>query len=306
MKAFYQGSVLAVVLGTVPKASQSRRPVSIAPFNCFGLKRDLRYNREMRLADLSNPAVWLVGSFLSVVAATNLTWLAIRHRPGLARLLHGPLAPLGWLVMALFYLLPPYLGIREGVLSPYTLGLTEVDWRTTLSDGMALSGIIIGGLVFGWLLYRRSLPEGLLPRGMARLIPALRAPIEAMLHQWHWMFYRAAVAEWLVFKPLSAPGVPALAGVRNALQGDPLYWGAWLGLVVVYLEMGLDPFSRSTLRRSGAAHALIRRVIVAGVTTGLFVVTRNLWLCLIVHVTVETLVAGWFPLPIRPSPFRED
>ncbi len=260
----------------------------------------------MRLADLSNPAAWLIASFLAIVAATNLTWLAIRHRPGLAKFSRGPLAPLGWLILALFYLLPPYLALREGVVSPYTLGLSEINWPATLSDGMALSGIIVGGLIFGWLVYRRSLPEGSLPRGTARLIPALRAPVEAMLHQWHWTFYRAAVAEWLMLGPLSASKIPALASVRDALHDDPLYWGAYAGLAVVCLEMGLDPFSRSALHRSGDGHALIRRVILAVATTGLFVLTRNLWLCLIVHVAVETLVAGWFPLPIQPLPVHED
>ena len=260
----------------------------------------------MRLADPSNPAAWLIASFLAIVVATNLTWLAIRHRPRLAEFRHGPLAPLGWLVLALFYLLPPYLGMREGILSPYSLGLSEINWPATLSDGMALSGIIVGGVVFGWLTYRRSLPEGPLPSGMARLIPALRAPVEAMLHQWHWTFYRAAMAEWLVLKPLSARGVPALASVSDAFQGEPLYWGACLGLGVVCLEIGLDPFSRATLHRSGDGHAVIRRVALAVATTGLFVITRNLWLCLIVHVAVETLVTGWFPLPIQPSLVHED
>lgn len=259
----------------------------------------------MRLADLSNPVAWLIGSFLSIVIATNLAWLAIRHRPGLARLLHGPLAPLGWLVLALFYLLPPYFGIREGVLSPSTLGLTEINWPATLSDGVVLSGVIIGGLIFGWLVYRRSLPEGRLPLGAARLIPAIRAPVEAMLDQWHWMFYRAAVAEWLMLEPLSAPGIPALASVRDAIQGEPLYWGACLGLAVVCVEIGLDPFSRSVLQRSGDSHALIRRVTLAAATTGLYILTRNLWLCLIVHAAVETLVAGWFPLPIQAPPLNE-
>lgn len=256
----------------------------------------------MRLADPSNPAAWLIASFLAIVVATNLAWLAGRHRPRIAELRHGPSAPLGWLALALFYLLPPYLALREGVLSPFTLGLSETNWPATLSEGMALSGIIVGGLVFGWLIYRRSLPEGPLPRGMARLIPALRAPVEALLHQWHWAFYRAAMAEWLMLEPLSAPRIPVLASVRDALQGEPLYWGACLGLAVVCLEIGLNPFSRAVLHRSGDSHALIRRLTLAVATTGLFAVTRNLWLCLIVHVAVETLIDGWFALPVQPSP----
>ncbi len=260
----------------------------------------------MGLTDPSNPAAWLTGSFLLIIAATNLTWLAVRGRSVQSRFRHGPLAPLGWLILALIYLLPPYLAMREGILSPYTLGLTEVNWPTTLSDGMALSGIIVGGMVFGWLIYRRSLPEGPLPRGMARIIPALRAPVEGALHQWHWTFYRAAVAEWLMLAPLTAPEFPALTRLTGAFHDQPLYWGAWLGLAVAGTEWVLDPFSRSTLGRTGDAQALLRRVTLAVTTTGLFVMTRNLWLCLIVHIAVETLMTGWFPLPIEPSPAQED
>ena len=259
----------------------------------------------MRLADPSNPAAWLIGSLALVVVATNLTWLAVRRRSGSSELRDGPLAPLGWLVMAFFYLLPPYFAIQLGVLSPYTLGLREIDWPTTLSDGVALSGIIVAGMVFGWLIYRRSLPEGPLPHGTARLISGLRTPIEGALCQWHWAFYRAAVTEWLMLTWLSAPGLPALARLTDALGGQPLYWGAWLGLAVAGLELGLDPFSRAALRRSSDAQALLRRMALAVATTGLFAITRNLWLCLIVHIAVETLVTGWFPLPTEPSSAHE-
>jgi len=283
-----------------------RSQAYLGPDTCFGLRCDLRYNYGMRLADPSNPATWLIASFLAIVVATNLAWLAMRHRSRPDGLRQGPLAILGWLALAFFYLLLPYLAIREGVLSPYTLGLSEIDWPATLSDGIALSGIIVGGSIFGWLIYRRSLPEGPLPRGTARLIPALRAPADAMLHQWHWAFYRAAMTEWLVLDPHSAAGVPPLGRVRDALQGEPLYWGACLGLAMIILEMVLDPFTRSMLRRPGDGHALIRRATLAVATTCLFVLTRNLWLCIIVHIAVETLVAGWFPLRIPPTPVRED
>jgi len=89
------------------------------------------------------------------------------------------------------------------------------------------------------------------------------------------------------------------------LQGEPLYWGACLGLAVVCVELALDPLSRTVLHLSGDGHSIIRRVTIAIATTGLFVITRNLWLCLIVHAAVETLIAGWFPLPLQ-SPVQED
>lgn len=265
----------------------------------------------MSFDDPTNPATWLLASFLVLVVATNFAWLVGRRHAAEPTYRRGPLAAAGWLCLSLFTLLVPFLALRQGVVSPYALGLAEIDWPATLSNGMVLAGLIVGGLLFGWLVYRRArleehgaglAPDGepaspglSLPPALARLLAGLRAPVDAALQQWHWAFYRAAAIAWLML-PLGLPGAPMADQVLRAWQRDPLYWGAWLGIAVAGLEWALDPFARAQLRRSGEREVALRRAALAVATTGLFVLTRNFWLCLAVHVAVETLAVGWFPL----------
>ncbi len=99
--------------------------------------------------------------------------------------------------------------------------------------------------------------------------------------------------------------MPAADRLLQGLQSEPLYWGAWLGLAAAGLEWVLNPFDRACLRRTGDREVALRRAALAVATTGLFVLTRNFWLCLAVHVAVETLAVGWFPLQL-PTPIEAD
>jgi hypothetical protein len=139
---------------------------------------------------------------------------------------------------------------------------------------------------------------------LAQVLAVLRAPLDAALAQWHWTFYRAAVAGWLMI-PLGLPSAPALDRLLAGLQAEPLYWGAWLGLTLAGVEWLLNPFARARLQRPGEREASFRRAALAVATTGLFVLTRNFWLCLAVHAVVETLAAAWFPL-FLPAPAKSD
>jgi hypothetical protein len=273
----------------------------------------------MRFNDPTNPGAWLLGSVIAIVVATNLAWLVVHRKAAEPAFRYGPLAALGWLVISVFYLLVPFIALQRGVLSPYALGLTEIDWPVTLSNGMVLAGLIVAGLMFGWLVYRRAryeespggegwaepdVPAGPLPRALTRVLAVLHAPLDAALGQWHWAFYRAAVFGLLAL-PLSFPGVPLVDRALQGLQAEPLYWGAWAGIGVAGLEWALDPFGRAHMRRPGERETALRRAALAVATTGLFVLTRNFWLCLVVHVAVETLVAGWFRLAL-PSAAQVD
>ena len=250
----------------------------------------------MRITDPSNPLAWLLGSFLVMILAANLAWLIVRRKATDPSFQMGPLAALGWLVRALFYLLIPFLALREGIISPYAAGLSEINWPATLSTGLTLAGVLIVALLFGWLMYRRSLPEGQPAQPLARLILGLRGPTSAALQQWHWTFYRAAAAAALL-TTASVEGPRMVERIMEKLQSDPLYWGAWLGIALAGVEWALNPFSRAAWRADNKRAAAIRRASLAIATTGLFVLTRNFWLCLAAHLLVETFVATWFALP---------
>lgn len=254
----------------------------------------------MRLNDPANPASWLLGSFLAVVLATNLAYALLRPRLADPAFRRGPLAAGGWLALNLFYLLVPFLALQRGVISPYALGLTEINWPATLSTGLVLSASVVVVALFGWLLYRRTLPDGPGTDALTRFMNGLRGPIAALLQQWHWAFYRAATAAALL--TTAAADASRFSGITTGLAGDPLYWGAWLGIGLAGVEWALNPFARAALRTEGERAATIRRAALAVATTGIFVLTRNLWLCFAAHLVVETLAATWFALPQEPRP----
>lgn len=248
------------------------------------------------LFDPTNPLAWLVGSVVLAVLATNAAWLLIgRRRNTSAPAVQQAGPAVAWLLQALYYLVPPVIAWRLGVLSPYYLGVTEPQWLEALSGGATLVAVTTGVLLFGWLIYRHT--ETVAeppPADAARLLMTLTAPIDAFLQQWHWAFYRAVMIAWLTGG--------GLAGTVPELATQPLYWGTWLGLAFAALEFVLNPFARARLRRAGAREASLRMVALAMVTAALFTLTRNFWLCLACHVVVETVITGW--LPLRTSPAR--
>jgi hypothetical protein len=245
----------------------------------------------------SNPALWLAGSLTLALIATNLAWLVAR-RSGLPA--WSGLRALTWLLRSLFFLLLPMGAWRSGALSPYFMGLSELNWIDGLISGGPLAVLVMGLSVFGWLVYRRALSS--MPRltsdGSAGEMTVWRAPVDAGLQQWHWAFYRAAAIGWLA--EIARLGQGMAAGTATPpllvhLLAQPIYWGSWLGLSLVALEWLLNPFARAGLRGAGHAERQLRAAALALATTALFVSTRNFWLCLVCHVVVETAIAGWFP-----------
>jgi hypothetical protein len=259
----------------------------------------------MQLA-LTDPLLWVLGSLALAVIATNIAWPVLRARRGRAPSaggVWGPFEPLIWLLSALFLFLPPIGAWWAGALSPYLMGLSETDWVDTLIRGGVLAAAGGGIIVFGWLVYRHEIQGR--PRERSSLRPWL-APIDAALLQWHWAFYRAAVIGGL---SLAIQRQGTAAGTLPTFVAEqPIYWGSWLGMLLVAAEWALNPFARLALFswRSDAAYAAaaersVIRMGLAVVTTTLFVLTRNFWLALACHVIVETVIVAFLPAPAAPS-----
>src|SRR5512141_3058725 len=101
-------------------------------------------------SQLSSPqqaGFWVLGGLIAAIVTTNLIWLLARFAPGrrlaaaVERWPFGP--PLAWLLGALYLLLPPLGAWRAGVLSPYLMGLSELDWLATLGSGSLLAGGLV-------------------------------------------------------------------------------------------------------------------------------------------------------------------
>lgn len=252
-------------------------------------------NTRSELFDASNPLSWVLASILLAVAATNVAWLLQRRRrPRLASEAQVR-SVLAWLTQALFYGLPPVIAWQTGVLSPFYVGISEPQWLTMAAVGAPLAGVITAVLLFGWLVYRHTATASdRPPPAAARLLATVRTPLDALLQQWHWAFYRALMVGWLA-------ELQASSAVAVALAAEPLYWGSWLGMALVGLEFGLNPFARARLRRPGQQEAALRTIALAVATTALFTLTRSLWLCLACHLIVETVITGWLPLRAAPE-----
>jgi hypothetical protein len=278
---------------------------------------------------LSEPVPWVLGSLALAILVANLGWLVVRkirtREAGRRILRWSGLPALSWLWVSLYLLLPPLAAWSYGTLSLYFLGLAEVNWLESLAAGGLLTGLIAALAAFGWAIYctsRRPDPKD----PQKPLDPKLRwlAPVDAALQQWHWAFYRAAMAGGLaslagkeanVVEMLQEAGTNAAflesgglastvvhaAGSQTliflrALLDQPLYWGSWLGLALVAIECSLNPFARADLRSSGRMELSLLRVGLAIATTALFTLTRNLWLCLVCQVIAETAIVS-APLP---------
>jgi hypothetical protein len=251
--------------------------------------------------DPHNPVFWLCASLLVAVVATNAAWLALRvlgqrsGAPAVPAL--GALSALAWLLVSLFFLLPPPAAWRFGALSPRLMGLTGIGWVASLRAGAPQVFLIVGLLIFGWLVYRRSLSGDRRRSRAERIGAALRAPVDAALLQWHWAFYRALAIALLPIAAGALASGEILQSLRQQLLAASLYWGSWLGLALIALEWTLNPFARAELHRPGQRETALLRIVLAIATTALFTVTPNFWLLLIAHLAVETVIAGWLPLP---------
>jgi hypothetical protein len=146
-------------------------------------------------------------------------------------------------------------------------------------------------------VYRRSLTGDRTRTRLQRVGATLRAPVDAALLQWHWAFYRALAIALLPITAGALANSEILRPLGTQLMAAPLYWGSWLGLALIALEWALNPFGRAELKHPGQREIALLRVALAIATTALFTLTPNFWLLLIVHLTVELVIAGWLPLP---------
>jgi len=171
-----------------------------------------------------------------------------------------------------FFLGIPYLALGgwprqpyQGYLSLADLGLVglTLDWPVTrwlgsvgLGLGLGLVALLI--LAFAWLNADRTAESSRLSfpsRSWWVLV------VDVFYLQVHWAFYRGGLAIAL----------------------DDLYAGVFWGLGLVYLEWGLNPFWRQDWRLESEAAGRWLQAALALVTALIFLLTRNLWICLGVH-----------------------
>lgn len=224
----------------------------------------------------AEPTLWVLGSLLVGVLATNVYAAVLASdRPWAGRLRRSleTTAPgkallttswLAWLVM------PGYVALLLGIVSPRLMGLTQIDWGAPFGYGLAFAGLTLAVLLAAGISYRRSGPtEPPWPSLSAAVAGSALLVAEATALQWHWAFYRSAAIEAV---------------------GQPLGWGVWLGAALAVVEGLANPLCRRDLRTPGLAERRLLRGVLLFATSVLFLISRNFWLAWAVHAVVALLV----------------
>jgi hypothetical protein len=233
-------------------------------------------------------AASLLASFLLYVIASQLAW---QYRyPGrddimgrwVDRARDQPLLSLmREATRFIYYLGIPFLAILTGLLGADLMGINGTDWVPQgksvqgflwedWARGLGLAATAVLAMWGVWLagrsLSRRAelspVTPGIPGSAWGRLLGAL-------YDQMHWAFYRSGPILWL---------------------NDP-YWGAFAGLALVLLELGLNPAQRWALQSPETAGPVMARLGIAWVSALLFLETHNLWLTVAAHLVLAVLIS---------------
>jgi hypothetical protein len=245
---------------------------------------------------------WFLGSILACVVATNLLWV-IRSTARGKRWAGSPYGQILFYAGAfVYFLVVPYLVLggwlplaedttilgwqpQKGLLALADMGLVGLSeqwpvtrWLEAAGTGLGLGFLSLLALGLAWVnasglssIGRAAdTAAGRASSGSRRLLSFAPQPwwmvlVSGLFLEVHWAFYRGAVAVIV----------------------DDVYAGVFLGLAAVCLEWVLNPFWRHGVAPpSGSASDAGRVWLNAGLalTSALiFLLARNLWICLAVH-----------------------
>lgn len=215
---------------------------------------------------------WLLGSVMINVLASTLVWF-IEGNDFWCR----PYRRWVWeAARFLYYVGIPYLvlggwpqGPNQGLLSLGDMGIAGSDAVWPLTRWLQAAGTGLGWGLTVLMLLGLSWVNANRHAGNLRLTfrpePWWYVLVEVLYLQIHWAFYRGAL---------------------TLVMGD-LYVGTFVGLGLVYLEWSLNPFWRQGWREQSLAAVRWLRAAIALAIAVAFFLSRNLWICLLVHGVLE-------------------
>lgn len=194
-----------------------------------------------------------------------------------------------------YRVLIPYLGLITGSISPYLMGLSNINWATSLGIGVGLFFAILAilALMNATLLYgpnreqqpNRASTTPLVERQLRQNLQApllnnisVRRAVSAVTEQFYWTFIRAAVWE-------------ALITVQPQFE-LPAYHALWLAALFAIPD---------TLMHTANAQARINSVCTFIATSILFFYTRNFWICALLHLAMAFLLRQNYADAIAPT-----
>jgi len=220
------------------------------------------------------PVVWTLASMTLAVLAILFVSPALLAR--LHASLGGRLAvPL---LRLLYFIGLPYAALLTGSLAPIDLGLTGAGgavlgwdvaaWLRGLSLTLTVGMLVVLPIgLASWQIARAGHGAGL--GADDRSVGVVL--IEALYAEVHWGFYRAA--------PLVL-----LENVSTA---------ALIGMVLVGVEWSVELIRNGLSRAPEDRQRWLRRVLLLAASATLFVLTRNLWLLIGLHLVLDLIWKAW-------------
>lgn len=228
-------------------------------------------------------AIVIGASIVLYALMANLAWVNRQERAGrwgrvMAWMQTAGIArAFGELMRWLYYLAIPYATLMLGYNTMRALGVWGLDW---IGTALTFAAVGIGALfviVWVWRPYAKSEhPHAIDESGWnwARHI------VELIYQEAHWAFYRSGPILWL---------------------GD-FYWGTFIGLALVFLEAGSNPFVRANLRDVTRADAPLWSGSLAIVSAIVFIFTQNTWYALIIHLIIDLGLRATIGFPRAHAP----
>ncbi len=233
------------------------------------------------------PVVWVGISLVAYVLAVNVLWATRRWR------FRHTLAGRVWVQMGrfAFYVGIPYLALGgwprppfRGDLAPADMGLVGLNaewppprWLEAAGRGVELGVVSLIVLALAWYGARR------IPGGQALRFPYRPwwvVAVGVLYAQVHRAFYWGAMA----------------------LAGGSLALGILFGVALVFLEWSLNPSWRQGWQEAKTASEQWLQAAMVLVAALLFFLTYNFWVCLVVHLTLESVLRRWGSVALQLPP----
>jgi hypothetical protein len=222
------------------------------------------------------PIIWTLASLVIAVLVTLIfdSTRADRFRSTLAGRIVEQLARL------IYFIGLPYAALLTQSISTVNLGLTGAGGSSDASILGWTSADWLRGLNV-WLTVGliALIPIGLAARQMARAGSPLGVDarstaaiiIDSVYAEVHWTFYRAA----------------ALILSGNA------YWAALIGLVLIGLEWIVSIVRNGLGSQPEDRQSWIGQMLLLALSAAMFILTRNVWLIIVLHVVIELALKAW-------------
>ena len=218
------------------------------------------------------PVIWILASMVLAVLVTlfitsaQLTQLAFTL-PGRVLIQFARLV---------YYLGIPYTALLMRAIAPVDMGLTGVsgsvlgwtgaEWLSSVRWGLAAGALALIPIgIAARQLVHAGYPLGVEARSTGAMI------VDGLYTEIHWAFYRTA--------PL--------------ILVDSIYVAALLSLGLIGLELLVSLLRNGLGQQPEERQSWLGTALLLTLSTTLFVLTRNLWLMIVTHITVEILLKVW-------------